>query len=738
MVFWGKKSNVNTASEDLAGAVLATSAVIWLSPDGEILDCNEVFCGAMGYARDEIIGKQHALFVDQQYANSPEYKKCWTRLREGEAYSGMFQRVAKGGRAIWVETSCVPVKDKAGKVTKVVEFATDVTSHTEGAAEDRSRLAALDHSQATIEFELDGTILHANEKFLATVGYSLDDIRGKHHSFFVGEEEKRSAAYKGFWSDLARGDMKNGEFRRFGKGGREIWLQATYNPILGATGKPVKVMKFASDITNQKQTALDQQGQIEALGRSQAVIEFDPDGTIRTANRNFLDALGYELSEIKGKHHRMFVSREDENDPSYAAFWEALRAGEFRQADYRRIAKGGREIWIQATYNPIKDSDGRVYKVVKFAVDITSAKQAILGFQQAMSRLAQNDLGIRLTADVPPEFIALKEAFNVSVEALGGVIQGISERAEVMMAEVAHIAGAASDLGARTEKQATALEETSSALEEVTASVAEAAKAADEADKASGAAKKRTEAGQEKVQDAISAMRAIETSSGKISKITTLIDDIAFQTNLLALNAGVEAARAGESGRGFAVVASEVRQLAQRSADAAKEITDLVNLTSEQVQNGVKLVNASGTALEEISEYSEETRDRVSNLAASSREQSVGLAEINTAVNQIDQTTQQNAAMFEETTAATLALEREAKALADSTKEFSFAGQGIRSAELRSGNTSSVVRGAFGSNSKMEETARPVPKRERRAAVAGAGVEFSEKAVTAEGWDDEF
>lgn len=615
MPFWDKQSVDKDTFEQLAGgAVLAKSAVIWFSPDGEILDCNENFCAVMGYARDEIVGKKHALFVDQHYAKSPpEYKRFWTQLRDGKALSDTLQRVAKGGGTIWIEASYVPITDKVGKVAKVVKFGTDVTSRIEKAAEDRGgHLAALDHSQATIEFQLDGTILKANDNFLATVGYSLDEIRGKHHSLFVGEGgEKQSTEYKGFWSALARGETKSGEFRRFAKDGREVWLQATYNPILAATGEPLKVVKFASDITSQKQTALDQQGgQIEALGRSQAVIEFNPDGTIRTANQNFLDALGYELSEIKGEHHRMFVPREDENDPSYTAFWEDLRAGgEFQQAEYRRIAKGGREIWIQATYNPIKDSDGRVYKVVKFAVDITSTKQAILGFQQAMFRLAENDLSVRLTADVPPEFTALKDAFNESVQALGCVIQGISERAEVMMTEVAHIAGAANDLSERTEKQAAALEETSSALEQMTASVAEAAKAANEADKASGAAKERTEAGQKKVQESISAMQAIEASSGKISKITSLIDDIAFQTNLLALNAGgVEAARAGgESGRGFAVVASEVRQLAQRSAEAAKEITDLISLTSEQVQNGVRVVNESGTALEEISGYAEET-----------------------------------------------------------------------------------------------------------------------------------
>ena len=741
MAFFDKPNPAKKPQEELE-AVLQTSAVIWFSPECEILDCNENFCAAMGYGRDEIVGKKHAMFVDPQYAASSEYQGFWARLRDGEVFSGTFPRVAEGGRVVWIEASYVPVKDGAGKVAKIVKFATDVTKRIEEAAEEHSRLKALDLSQATIEFETDGTILTANENFLAAVGYTLDEIRGQHHKLFVAEADRQSAEYQDFWSDLARGEAKSGEFRRFGKGGREIWLQATYNPIMNAAGKPAKVVKFASDITRQKQTALDLQGQIEALGRSQAVIEFEPDGMIRTANQNFLDALGYQHSEITGKHHSMFLAPEEAKSPSYAAFWENLRAGEFQQAEFRRFAKGGREIWIQATYNPIKDADGRVYKVVKFAVDITPMKHAIIGFQQAMCRLAENDLSVCLTAEVPPEFSELKTAFNTSVKALGSVIQGISGRSELILNEVTNIAGAAIELSARTEKQAAALEETSAAMEEMTASVTEAAKAADEANKTSAAAKERTVAGQDKVQESINAMKTIAESSEKISKISNLINDIAFQTNLLALNAGVEAARAGESGRGFAVVASEVRELAQRSADAAKEITGLIDQTSEQVRNGVKLVNESGAELEEIAGYAEDIRTQVSNLATSSREQSIGLDEINSAMTQIDQATQQNAAMFEETTAAAKSLEQEANALDDSTKIFSFAGQqnhfgsGGSKRQSPSAESSRVVQADFKRQSNPEAEAGSAPVQKKKAAVGGFDLDLCDDETETGGWHD--
>ncbi|MFD2173982.1 PAS domain S-box protein [Rhodobacter lacus] len=681
MAFWNKSSQTATAVEQLAQAVQQTAAVIWFSPEGEILDANENFCTTMGYARSEIIGRKHALFIAPDFAKSADYATFWKDLRAGQSFSRTFRRIAKGGREVWIEASYVPVKDSAGQVIKVVKFASDVTTRIEEATDAKSRLSALDRSQATIEFDLDGTIINANENFLACVGYTLEEIQGRHHSLFVDPALKASAEYRSFWEDLAQGKPRTGEFRRFGKNGREVWLQATYNPILNAAGEPVKVVKFASDITTEKHLMLDLQSQIAALGRSQAVIEFTPDGTILTANENFLGALGYTLDEIRGQHHRMFVARDEVSSPAYAEFWAGLRAGTFQQAEYLRLGKGGREVWIQATYNPIRDIDGKVYKVVKFATDITPTKQAINGFGAAMARLAENDLTVRMERAVPREFESLKTAFNSSVQALGEVVGGISVRAERMMSGVAQISGAADDLSSRTEKQAAALEESAAALHEMTSAIASAAKAAAEAEEASGAAQDRTVAGLDTVQQAIQAMTGIEASSDKISRIINVMEDIAFQTNLLALNAGVEAARAGESGRGFAVVASEVRQLAQRSAEAAKEISDLITQTVRQIQGGVKLVSASGTALEEIAQHAQGIRAQVSGLASSAREQATGLDEINLAMTQLDQVTQQNAAMFEETSAATQSLRQEADELAASTAQFAVRREGAHDAE---------------------------------------------------------
>lgn len=728
MVFWKTRPEVDTASQELAAAAMSASAVIWFSPTSEILDANDNFCAAMGYERDEIVGQKHMLFVDSDYAKSDAYSDFWTRLRSGESFTGAFHRLGKNSRSIWIEASYVPIKDQAGNVTKVVKFASDITARTEETAEATSRIEALNSSQAVIEFTLDGIIVDANENFLATVGYTLAEIKGKHHGIFADGAYRESDSYKEFWADLAQGQTKAGEFQRVGKGGREIWLQATYNPILGSNGKPIKIVKFASDITEGKLRALDQKGRIDALDRSQAVIEFEPNGTILKANQNFLGAVGYDANEIVGKHHRMLVSDEQANLPAYEEFWATLRRGEFQQGEFQRFGKGGREIWIQATYNPIFDDAGKVYKVVKFATDITETKQAIVSFQNAMSVLSQNDLSVRMTDPVPDEFADLKEQFNSTVASLSGIISAIAERSETITAEVTQIAGSANDLSRRTEKQAAALEESSSALEQMTVTVSESAKAAKEADVTSASATERTSAGLETVRKAVEAMKAIASSSASISKITSLIDDIAFQTNLLALNAGVEAARAGESGRGFAVVASEVRQLAQRSSDAAKEISDLITQTSQQVQSGVKLVDESGSALEEIAGFAQEIRDRVSNMANSSHEQSIGLKEINTAMAQLDNTTQQNAAMFEETTAATQSLQGEARALTETTQLFSMGGQTNQT-------SGTVVRADF--SHAPSSTTETAPHQAQVANASGANPHSTQNHVSeSDGWED--
>ncbi len=348
-----------------------SQAVIHFDPSGNILDANDNFLTAIGYTLDEIKGKHHSMFVEPTYAQSQEYRNFWADLRAGKFDVREYKRLAKGGREIWIQASYNPVFDTAGRVTKVVKFASDVTQHKLRSADDTGQISAIGKSQAVIHFDLDGNILDANDNFLATVGYQLDDIKGRHHSMFACADYAQSADYKQFWAKLRNGHFDAGEYKRLGKNGREIWIQASYNPIFDMNGKPFKVVKYATDITQQRLRSADTHGQLDAIGKAQAVIHFNLDGTITDANENFLATLGYSLDEIKGKHHSMFVDPAYARSEEYKQFWDNLRRGQFDQREYKRLAKGGREVWIQASYNPIFDMNGQPFKVVKFATDIT-------------------------------------------------------------------------------------------------------------------------------------------------------------------------------------------------------------------------------------------------------------------------------------------------------------------------------------------------------------------------------
>jgi len=352
-------------------AISTSQARIEFEMDGTIITANENFLKVMGYSLAEIQGKHHSMFVEPAYRQSTEYRQLWASLNRGLMQSAEFKRVAKGGREVWILGSYNPVLDAAGKPFKVVKFATDVTVQKLRNADFAGQLAAIGKSQAVIEFNLDGTILTANENFLGAMGYTLAEVQGKHHSMFVPPAERDDSAYRAFWAALNRGEYQSAEFKRVGKGGKEVWIQASYNPILDLNGKPFKVVKFATDVTEQKLRNADFAGQLAAIGKSQAVIEFNLDGTIRTANAGFLDTMGYTLAEVQGKHHGLFVEPAYRESSAYREFWASLNRGEFQAAEFKRIAKNGKEVWIQASYNPILDLNGKPFKVVKFATDVT-------------------------------------------------------------------------------------------------------------------------------------------------------------------------------------------------------------------------------------------------------------------------------------------------------------------------------------------------------------------------------
>jgi methyl-accepting chemotaxis protein len=585
------------------------------------------------------------------------------------------------------------------------------TGHAAELAELRAlqaRDAALSRSQAIIRFKPDGTILWANDNFLGLLGYRLDEIVGKHHSMFVDPTYVASDDYRRFWQQLAAGTFDAREYKRLGKHGKEAWIQASYNPVLGPDGKVTEVIKYASDVSATKLQAADWQGQLSAISKSQAVIEFDLEGKVLAANGNFLSTLGYRAEDLVGKHHSMFCQPALVASDEYRQFWQRLREGRFDAGEYPRLGAGGREIWLQASYNPIFDLNGRPFKVVKYATDITKRKKGQETFAEIVAAahlerrldptqfdptmlsmiqsvnvlldkvanpvkevvrvaqaLAHGDLTTTMQGDFVGDFATLRDAMNASMTSLRDMVTKISGAGAAITQATAEIADGNRDLNTRTQEQSSALEETAASIEEMTATVKQNAENANQAKQLAAGARQVAETGGQVVESAVGAMTAITESSAKVADIIGVIEQIAFQTNMLALNAAVEAARAGDQGRGFAVVAAEVRNLAQRSAAAAKEIKGLIQDSAEKVGQGAKLVNQSGANLKEIVTSVKRVFDIIGEITTASQEQASGIDQINTAVVQMDRGTQENAALVDEASASAGALTDQARAMLD-------------------------------------------------------------------------
>ncbi|MEI5666212.1 methyl-accepting chemotaxis protein [Bosea sp. CCNWLW174] len=537
--------------------------------------------------------------------------------------------------------------------------------------------------QAVIEFDLDGKIIEANDLFLQAVGYQRSEIIGQHHSMFVPREERATEAYRSFWQDLSGGKAFQAQFARVAKSGKRVWLQATYTPICGTDGKrPFKVIKYANDITGIKEAVSNAEGQLAAIRKAQAVIEFDLTGKVLDANENFLRALGYTIGEVKGQHHSMFVQPLERDTEAYARFWQKLACGEYDENQYLRIGKGGRKVWIQASYNPILDSLGKPYKVVKYATDITASKLATAALEAAVEQTRSvivatqaKDLTQRVPLDGKSgEIGELCNGINELLDTFSNVIQtvtGISERISVGSRR---IGSDSKDLAQRTEEQAASLEETAATTEELAASVKQSFERAREAAELGAVANGVANRGGAIVGDAVIAMERIEKASGDIGEIIRVIDDIAFQTNLLALNAAVEAARAGDAGKGFAVVASEVRTLAQRSSDAANDIKKLITNSTAEVAGGVRLVQQAGSALGEIVTSSTSVSAALDEIKSASREQANGIEEVAKVVAHMDELTQRNSSMADQSASVAAELQLATDSLQGLVGGFRVAG----------------------------------------------------------------
>ena len=509
------------------------------------------------------------------------------------------------------------------------------------AADNASQISAISRAQAVIEFQMDGTIVQANENFLRTMGYTMEEIKGKHHSMFVDDEYRNSAAYKEFWATLNRGEYLKGDYKRVAKNGKDVWLNASYNPIPGGNGKPLKVVKYASDITKQKVIEVDFSNQIAAIVRTQAVIEFQMDGTIAQANENFLRTMGYTLEEIKGRHHSMFVDEEYRHSTAYKEFWSAMNRGEHQAGEYKRLAKSGKEVWLSASYNPIPDGRGKPFKVVKYASDITKQKTAEVELREKVSAMlisvsaaskgdltqeislsgtdAIGQMGVGLSQFLTNLRASISRigqtaaTLSTSSGELTTVSQQMSANAEETSSQASLVSAAGEQVNRNLQTVAAGSEQMGASIKEIAKNATEAAKVATEAVKVA--------------QITNVTVSKLGESSVQIGQVIKVITSIAQQTNLLALNATIEAARAGEAGKGFAVVATEVKELAKKTAKATEDISQKIETIQVDTKSAVEAIGAISRIINQVNDISNTIASAVEEQNATTNEMSRNVTE---------------------------------------------------------------------------------------------------------------
>ena len=671
---------LNSLLQENGQAVNQSFGVMECDVHGKILDCNELLVAPLGYTREEVIGKNVSFLLKAQSAQSPAYKALWEKLARGENGKQEVCRVSKTGNEYWFSANYVPMLDDDNKLTKIKIFSFCITAEKQIELDYQGKVQAIAKVQAVIEFDLSGNVITANQNFLDVTGYSLEEVVGKHQSMFVSERHKASPEYKEFWAKLNRGEPDESVYHLYGKNNKDLWLQASYNPIIGLDGKPVKVVQYATDITKavladkeqaiksaeafRIQTTLDSASTNMMMADNDGIIRYMNASTerlMRSSESSFRQALpNFDAGKIIGQNFDVF-----HKNPAHQ---RNLLAG-LTKEHVVEMPLG--DMFVRLKAMPIFDNAGVRSGTSLEWVDITQERRVSDQISSIIANAAEGDLTDRIDlSDKTGPTADICKGVNNLLENMTELLMQIREAGETINTAAQEIASGNNDLSSRTEQQASSLEETASSMEELASTVKQNADNARQANQMAEAASQVAVRGGDVVGNVVTTMSAINESARKIEDIITVIDGIAFQTNILALNAAVEAARAGEQGRGFAVVAGEVRNLAQRSASAAKEIKELISDSVSKTAEGTKLVESAGETMHEIVTSVQRVTDIMGEITAASAEQSSGIDQVNKSVTEMDETTQQNAALVEEAAAAAESLVEQASNLMDSVNRY--------------------------------------------------------------------
>ncbi len=549
-------------SEGMLEALNRSQAIIEFNLDGTIIGANENFLKTLGYSLDEIKGKHHSMFCEEEFSSSLDYKRFWDQLGKGEFFSDEYKRIGKGGKVVWIIASYNPILDAKGKPFKVVKFATDVT---EARKELQVRTDIMNLTSIVSEANLKGDILSINEKFLEVSKYPKEELIGQPHNT-TRHPDMPKEVFKEMWATIGRGKIFRGMVKNRAKDGTPYYVDAVIAPIMGDNGKPKKYLGVRYDITESEIERQNMKGIISAINSSFAYIEFDTKGNVATANENFLKCLGYSSEELKGKHHREFCEKELINSHEYTQFWTDLAGGKSHSGIFKRKTKSGGDIWIQAVYAPVTDEVGRVVKVVKIATDVSDQQRMLIQMQETANALSSASTELTATAtqmaSTSEKTSKDSKTASISAEEISVGVQTVATNIEEMVASI-------NEIGRNTQE--------SSLMAKTT---------------------------MDKAQKSNATVTKLGESSKEIGNVIKVISSIAQQTNLLALNATIEAARAGEAGKGFAVVANAVKELANQTAKATDDITQKISAIQTDTQSAIQDIVEISQSVEKLNSVS--------------------------------------------------------------------------------------------------------------------------------------